>query len=140
MKFSSFFVAALSIVGAAAQASCIGSPAAGSNISPNQQITVQVVRPNSIQGSTEVGLAIGLLMCQQNPCPPPSGQLGSVLYTGQFSPQPMGMGQYYQNFTVTVPSYFQAPNKAQLATARLHLIGAGPSPNLELNTVSLNIV
>ncbi|KAF9524266.1 hypothetical protein CPB83DRAFT_898020 [Crepidotus variabilis] len=142
MKLSTFVVATIGIVGAAAQRSFIANPIAGTTISPGQHITVQVIRPNSLQGSTEVGLVIALLQCREDPCPPPSSQLGNVLYNGQYNPvlheQP---GRPYQNFTVTVPG-FQAGdglNKAQLATARFHLIGAGPSPTLELNTVQLNL-
>lgn len=71
-------------------------------------------------------MVIGLLQCQQTPCPPPSAQLGSIVFNGQFNPQFHEIpGEPYENFTVTVPS-FQASfgtTTAQLATARLHLIG-----------------
>jgi hypothetical protein len=139
----------LSIIRCIAQSSHIGSPAPGTSISPNRQITVQVVRPvctpllpciwsihqsvhlgllqNSIMGSTEVGMVIGLLQCQQDPCPPPNAQLGNIVFNGQFSPQLHSdkPGEPYQNFTITVPAFQSnfGTTKAQLATARFHLIG-----------------
>ncbi|KAJ7352014.1 hypothetical protein DFH08DRAFT_77991 [Mycena albidolilacea] len=125
------------------QASHIGFPLAGDTIHFNTNITVQIVRPNSIQGSTEVGIAIGLLSCpvsQEADCPSPAGQLGSILYTGPFAPTVHPMAQIYENFTLTVPSAgFLATGRAQLAVARLHLIGAGPSPILELSNITVNL-
>ncbi|CAA7262901.1 unnamed protein product [Cyclocybe aegerita] len=142
MKFTSLFVAILGAVGAAAQASFIGYPPAGSSIHPGQEITVQVVRPNSIQGSIEVGMIIGLLDCQFLPCPPPNARVGTILFNGDFAPQLHEQpGMPYQNFTVTIPSAdFLPDNVAQLGVVRFHLIGAGPSPVLEFNNVTLGIV
>lgn len=82
---------------------------------------------NSIMGSSEVGMVIGLLQCQQDPCPPPNAQLGSIVFNGQFSPQLHSdkPGEPYQNFTITVPAFLSnfGTTKAQLATAHFHLIG-----------------
>ncbi|KAJ6584121.1 hypothetical protein DFH09DRAFT_1308819 [Mycena vulgaris] len=48
-----------------AQASHIGAPLPGATLKFNSNFTLQLVRPQSvsIQGSTEVGIAIGLLSC-----------------------------------------------------------------------------
>ncbi|KAF9031443.1 hypothetical protein BJ165DRAFT_1306002, partial [Panaeolus papilionaceus] len=124
-----------------AQASHIGLPLDGTTVKQGKKFVVQVIRPNSIQGSIEAGLVIGLLPCQwfttDPQCPPPSAQIGSILFNGKFSPQFHEIpGQPYQNFTVTVPAEFPL-GVAQLATARFHLIGAGPSPTLELNNVTV---
>jgi hypothetical protein len=118
---------------------------------------------NSIEGSIEVGIAIGLLGCpvsQEPTCPSPEGQLGTILFTGQFNPTIHPMAMFYENFTLTVPSadFFSGPGRGQLAVARLHLIGvsvelvsifggancfdcsqAGPSPILELNNITVNL-
>ncbi|PPQ78749.1 hypothetical protein CVT25_010752 [Psilocybe cyanescens] len=92
----------------------------------------------------EVGLVIGLLSCPADThpagCAPPDAELGSVLFNGNFKPTIHEIpGEPYENFTVTVPSGFPS-GTAQLSTARFHLIGAGPSPILEFNNVTLNVV
>ncbi|KAJ7643908.1 hypothetical protein FB45DRAFT_283515 [Roridomyces roridus] len=127
------------------QATQIALPAANSNVRLGRNFVVQIVRPNSIEGSIEVGIAIGLLTCptsQEATCPPPSAQLGNILYTGSFTPAFHEMGRFYQNITVTAPAEedFFPVGRAQLAVARLHLLGAGPSPILELNSVLVNMV
>ncbi|KAF7364931.1 hypothetical protein MVEN_00363700 [Mycena venus] len=127
-----------------AQAAHIGFPLAGDTLHFNTNFTFQLVRPNSIQGSTEVGIAIGLLGCpvsQEAVCPSPAGQLGTILFTGQFTPTIHPMAMIYENFTLTVPSadFFPGPGRAQLVVARLHLIGAGPAPILELNNITVNL-
>ncbi|KAJ7337442.1 hypothetical protein DFH08DRAFT_783787 [Mycena albidolilacea] len=104
------------------QASHIGFLLAGNTIHFNMNITVQIVRPNSIQGSTKVGITIGLLSCpasQEANCPLPAGQLGSVLYAGPFTPTVHPMAHIYENFMLTVPSAgFLATRRAQLAVVR----------------------
>ncbi|KAJ7288008.1 hypothetical protein C8J57DRAFT_1706530 [Mycena rebaudengoi] len=133
----------LFVASAWGQASHIGLPTAGTTLQIGQTFTFQVVRPNSIQGSTEVGIAIGILSCpvSQTPtCPSPAGQLGTILYTGPFAPERHEMAMIYENFTFVVPTdAFLAPGRAQLAVARLHLIGAGPSPILELNNITVTL-
>ncbi|KAJ7797660.1 hypothetical protein B0H14DRAFT_2910095 [Mycena olivaceomarginata] len=125
------------------QTSHIGFPLAGATLHFDTNITVQVVRPNSIEGSTEVGIAIGLLSCpisQGATCPPPDARLGSILYTGPFAPIIHPMEQIYENFTLTVPAAgFLVTGRAQLAVARFHLIGAGPAPILEFNNITVNL-
>jgi len=139
MKVLYLLAAPLLACSVLAQRSFITFPADGSTVVAGRRTVVQVTRPNSLQGSVEVGLVIGLQVCQSGTCAPPNQQIGTVLFNGQYSPklheQP---GRPYQNFTVTIPSSFPK-GKAQLATARLHLIGAGPSPTLELNNITLTV-
>ena len=135
---------ALCATTANAQASYIRNPTAGTTVTKGQNIVVQVVRPNSIQGSREVGLAIGLYPCGTSPCPsatyPATVPLGSVLYTGPYNPQLHEIpGNPYQNFTVQVPNQDWFNGKAQLTVTRFHLIGAGPSAVLEQNKVQVNV-
>ncbi|TFK34055.1 hypothetical protein BDQ12DRAFT_690315 [Crucibulum laeve] len=139
--FGTLFISLLLAVTVHAQSSFIGYPVGGSKVTSGKKFTVQVVRPNSIEGSTEVGLAIALLSCPDPafPCAPPSAQLGSILYTGPFNPQLHEFGRFYENFTVTVPGGM-AKGTAQLSTSRFHLIGAGPSPILEFNNLTLTVV
>ncbi|KAG6832763.1 hypothetical protein H0H87_000416 [Tephrocybe sp. NHM501043] len=110
-----------------AQRSFISSPSEGTDVTRGSQIVVQVVRPNSIQGSIEVGMVIGLQSCPVTnpyPCAPPQQQVGSVLFSGQFNPvlheQP---GRPYENFTVMIPDTDYFSGRAQLSVDRFHLIG-----------------
>ncbi|KAF9565780.1 hypothetical protein CPC08DRAFT_159089 [Agrocybe pediades] len=144
MKLTTLLTLTSCAVIAAAQRSFIRSPPSGANIVHGRRFTVQVIRPNSIQGSTEVGMIIGLVSCAAEPndgvCPPPEEQVGRVLFNGDFNPALHEIpGEPYQNFTVTVPNDFPL-GLAQLSTGRFHLIGAGPSPVLELNNVTVNVV
>ncbi|KAG1794676.1 uncharacterized protein HD556DRAFT_1369227, partial [Suillus plorans] len=52
----------------------------------------------------QVGIALGIDNCENGPCPDPADGLGSVLYAGPWTPESHSDG-YYQNFTVTLPSY-----------------------------------
>ncbi|KAF8075234.1 hypothetical protein FPV67DRAFT_1446176 [Lyophyllum atratum] len=143
MKFFVPVLSALAFLGASnAQRSFIGSPLNGATVTSGCNVVVQVVRPNSIQGSIEVGIVIGLQSCPVSdptrPCLPPSQAVGAVLFKGTFNPvlheQP---GRPYQNFTVTIPNFL---GKAQLSVSRFHLIGAGPAAVLEFNNITLNVV
>ncbi|KAJ7134909.1 hypothetical protein C8R44DRAFT_609820 [Mycena epipterygia] len=138
LTFCSFYIATVW-----AQSSHIGFPLPGATLHFNTNITVQIVRPNSIEGSIEVGIAIGLLSCptsQEATCPPPGAQLGVILFVGRFNPTIHPMAKFYENFTVTIPSSdLLSVGRAQLGVARLHLIGGGPSPILELNNITVNL-
>ncbi|KAF9465598.1 hypothetical protein BDZ94DRAFT_1214424 [Collybia nuda] len=144
MKLLATLSLTLCFLTAHAQRSFIWSPSEGTTVTRGHQFVVQVVRPNSIQGSTEVGIVIGLQSCPVTnpyPCAPPNEQVGSILYNGKYNPQLHEMpGRPYQNFTVTVPDVDYFAGRAQLSVSRFHLIGAGPSPTLELNNVTLNVV
>ncbi|RDB18469.1 hypothetical protein Hypma_000294 [Hypsizygus marmoreus] len=145
MKFIPTIIAILSLLGATnAQRSFIGNPQDGATVTGGRRTVVQVVRPDSLQGSTEVGIVIGLQSCPITnpfPCAPPNEQVGTILYKGKYKPklheQP---GRPYQNFTVTIPDADYFVGRAQLSVVRFHLIGAGPSPVLELNNITLNVV
>lgn len=144
MKLFVPILSALAFLGATnAQRSFIGSPADGKTVRRGRKLVVQVVRPNSIQGSVEVGMVIGLQSCSDltRPCFPPSQAVGSVLYNGRYKPvlheQP---GRPYQNFTVTIPDLDYMVGRAQLSVSRFHLIGAGPAAALEFNNITLNVV
>ncbi|KAJ6450592.1 hypothetical protein C8R47DRAFT_1170966 [Mycena vitilis] len=134
----------LYITSALGQAAHIGFPLPGDTLHFDKNFTLQLVRPNSIMGSIEVGIAVGLLPCplsQEPVCPPPTSQLGYVLYTGPFSPtiNPIDH-KVYENFTLTVPEeFFYGPGRAQLAVVRFHLIGGGPVSVLEVNKMTLNV-
>lgn len=81
-------------------------------------------KQDALTGSTEVGIAITLKHCTQNPCEDTSEALGSVLYSGPYNPQfgPGMGGQPYQNFTLTIPGGIQS-GPAVLSVAHANLIG-----------------
>jgi len=155
MKFTSVTLPILALItSAVAQRAFIRNPAAGTTVHKGGQVTVQLVRPNSIQGSQEVGLALSVQSCPSSPCPsspcpsspcPPSPcppaeqQLGVVQFIGQYNPQLHEIpGNPYQNFTITIPDFFES-GKGEIISTRFHLIGAGPSPVLESNVVEVQI-
>jgi hypothetical protein len=86
---------------------------------------------NSLTGSHEVAIVIGLQSCVSNLCADfaPSDYLGSLLYSGPFNPQ-YAPGQAekppHQNFTVTVPSYI-SKGAARVSVAHWSLIGVSAS-------------
>jgi hypothetical protein len=67
-----------------------------------------------------------MLQCTA-PCPDPTDRLGTVLYAGAFNPQfpPPSTPNHepQQNFTVTVPSFFQSGQTVQLAALVYTLVG-----------------
>ncbi|KAJ5904937.1 uncharacterized protein N7473_001853 [Penicillium subrubescens] len=114
-----------------AQNSIIGLPTAGYMITKGGNVTVQVQRPNSLTGSTEIAVIIGVSSCASTPCQPAGEVMGTILYQGPFDPQYHESDQPpYQNFTVTLPNLIAAGD-AQINVAHAALVGAGPFPYLE---------
>ncbi|PAV17831.1 hypothetical protein PNOK_0631700 [Pyrrhoderma noxium] len=136
------FVAVLcSLVAAvAAQRAFIGEPQSSDTWTAGHDELVSVVKPDALTGSTEVGIAITLKHCIQNPCEDASEALGSVLYSGPYNPQfgPGMGGQPYQNFTLTIPGGIQS-GPAVLSVAHANLIGAGPFFFTEITNTTINI-
>ncbi|KAF9258396.1 hypothetical protein L218DRAFT_877279 [Marasmius fiardii PR-910] len=134
MKLSTSLLAVISLATSVlGQASYIRVPSTGTTLHQGRSFTLQIVRPNSIQGSREAGLAVGILHCGAgttlNPCPPPGAQMGTVLYTGVFNPQLHEIpGNPYQNLTINLPlpDVGGPPvGNALLQVSRMHLIGVG---------------
>ncbi|KAH0826866.1 hypothetical protein J3R83DRAFT_4404 [Lanmaoa asiatica] len=129
--FKSLFTLFLFATAVFAQGAVIGLPMAQQTVSAGDNLVVQVQRPNTLTGSEEVAVAIGLQSCPNRPCTPPSSFMGSILYNGPFDP--VYHEPYlppYQNFTVQVPSSV-ATGTALIGVAHVTLIGAGLYPFLE---------
>ncbi|KAH7928726.1 hypothetical protein BV22DRAFT_1004288 [Leucogyrophana mollusca] len=139
MKFSVLAFLAASAATAYSQTIELGYPTDGTHLRAGQTVKAQVVRPNSIIGCTEVGIALAINSCPNGQCTPPSSALGNVLYAGPFTPTAHASGGYYQNFTVTLPSYL-AKGKAIFTLTHLCLLGAGPFPLLEYRNASVTVV
>ncbi|KAF7122639.1 hypothetical protein CNMCM5793_000664 [Aspergillus hiratsukae] len=114
-----------------AQSVAIGLPSAGESLTPGSSTVVQIQRPNTLTGSQEMAVAIGLSSCADSKCYRPADVMGTILYNGPFKPEYHASSQPpYQNFSVNIPEAF-AKGEAQLNVAHVSLVGAGPFPYLE---------
>ncbi|KAJ8591241.1 hypothetical protein M405DRAFT_851409 [Rhizopogon salebrosus TDB-379] len=123
-----------------AQTIQLGFPQNGNTFSPGQKVTAQVILPGSIASCIQVGIALAINSCQNGVCPAPAEALGSVLYAGPWTPTKAlnhPPGGFYQNFTVTIPSYLGGP--AIFTLTHLCLLGAAPYPLLEYRNATVNI-
>ncbi|KAL4807460.1 hypothetical protein BDV18DRAFT_135397 [Aspergillus unguis] len=112
----------------------------GNKLTPGEDIIVQVTRPNSLTGSTDLAVAIGLQSCPSNPCLEPSSTLGTLLYNGSYTPQYHEWNkQPYENFTVTVPETTPKGN-GQIGVAHFALVGASNWPLLQTPSANVTIV
>ncbi|VDB91970.1 unnamed protein product [Peniophora sp. CBMAI 1063] len=139
------FIAVLAslFASAYAQGITIGSPTTGSTISTGD-VVVEVVRPDSLTGSTEVAIVISIEPCNADgTCIDPAERLGTTLYNGPYNPQfpttPTPLDQPEQNFTVSIPDSL-AGQKALLSVVHLSLVGAGPFPLFEIVNATVNVV
>ncbi|CCM05439.1 uncharacterized protein FIBRA_07658 [Fibroporia radiculosa] len=142
-SFKSLLVLGCVAASAVAQQIAIAIPATNDTVSAGSNITVQVIKPDSLTGSTEVGIAISLKSCASYPggCAVVdiSQALGDILYTGLYDPE-YRSGEWYpfQNFTVQVPSGFPS-GQAALGVTQLALVGAGPYPYTQVTNQTINV-
>ncbi|KAF9231444.1 hypothetical protein BU15DRAFT_82396 [Melanogaster broomeanus] len=94
---------ALLVGSALAQSTQLTLPAPGSTLTAGENVTVQVGMGGYPQNIDVVAIVIGLMPCYGGVCTPPNQFMGSILYQGPYNPAP---GNYYQNYTVTVPPGF----------------------------------
>ncbi|KAL1950814.1 hypothetical protein VTO73DRAFT_5938 [Trametes versicolor] len=143
MKFLVVLSALASL--AAAQMAVIRAPPAQSTFAPGEQFIVDVDRPDTLTGSQEVSVAIGLLSCVGR-APPGTcdgidftEQIGTALYAGPYAPQLRpGGSDLFENFTVTVPEGFPS-GAASLVVAHFSLVGALNWPTLEVLNETVHI-
>ncbi|KLO10767.1 hypothetical protein SCHPADRAFT_502195 [Schizopora paradoxa] len=137
-----FAVVALA-ASAFAQTVNIGFPLPGQNISAGSSVNVQVEEGRQLDALTEIGIAVTLQHCQQNPCEDVSEDLGTIFFAGPFQPQnfqpPASSGEPYQNFTVNIPSSF-AKGPAVFSVPHAALFGLGPEFFTQISNVTVNIV
>ncbi len=106
---------------------------------PEPQTTLQVIRPvlphgpqNSLTGSEEVAIVIGLFPCSGADGQPAScaetnttGVLGTILYNGPYEPQYADGAPSlppHQNFSIQVPATFKS-GQVSLGVAHFALVG-----------------
>ncbi|KAJ3752123.1 hypothetical protein EV360DRAFT_55776 [Lentinula raphanica] len=120
----------------------IGSPTTDATVSAGSNFSVRIDRPDTLTGSIEVAIVMGIWPCGSLPCPGPSNILGTILYNGPFDPQfsvPSNSLPPHENFTVTIPEGF-TKGQTQLGVMHVSLIGAGLAPFLETLNTTLTIV
>ncbi|KAG1743640.1 uncharacterized protein EDB91DRAFT_1125208 [Suillus paluster] len=138
-SFESIAIIAAGISATFAQTIELGTPKNGENFFPGQEVTAQVIQPESMASCIQVGIALAINNCANDICPAPADALGSVLYAGSWTPENHQVGGSYQNFTVTLPSYL-AEGPAIFTLTHLCLLGAAPYPFLEYRNATVNIV
>ncbi|KAG2087452.1 uncharacterized protein F5147DRAFT_588092, partial [Suillus discolor] len=118
----------------------LGFPQNGDNFSPGQQVTAQVIKPQAMAPTVQVGIALAIDHCENGSCPDPADGLGFYLYAGPWTPEAHDPSYiYYQNFTVTIPSNL-AKGPAIFTLTHLCLIGVVWYPLLEFRNATVNIV
>ncbi|KAI6043337.1 hypothetical protein EDC04DRAFT_2866349 [Pisolithus marmoratus] len=125
-----------------AQNAVIGYPPDGHTVSPGNNLTVQIQRPNTLTSSEEVAVVIGLQTCATSggACASPEYMMGQILYNGPFDPQYHGpTTPPYENFTVQIPSSV-GKGPAKIGVIHLTLISAGPFPMMEALNKSIAVV
>ncbi|KAF5345160.1 hypothetical protein D9758_009644 [Tetrapyrgos nigripes] len=145
MKFLAAAVSTLALAtGVLAQSAYIEKPADGDSVTAGSSLVIDVVRPNTISSSQEVGIAIGISSCTSKACLPANSTLGTLLYNGRFTPQydedQAATGQYqpHQNITVQIPGDF-TKGTAQINFAHFFLLGASLSPYIETSEVNVTV-
>ncbi|THU81777.1 hypothetical protein K435DRAFT_872987 [Dendrothele bispora CBS 962.96] len=144
MKLSLISTVVACSLGALAQRANVGSPTVGTAIQAGSNMTIRVDRPDTLSGSKEVGIVLGLVFCPdpEFPCRPAEDGMGFVLYDGPFNPQfstPSGSLPPHENFVVSIPNT-TAKGTAQLQFLHVSLIGASLAPFLETSSVNVTIV
>ncbi|KAK2460444.1 hypothetical protein APHAL10511_007609 [Amanita phalloides] len=120
----------------------IGYPPAGKRVHPGEHLPVEIAQPISIQGSWNVGVAIGISSCVPDnnpPCQPASNGVGYVLYAGSYKPELHSRPPRYQNFTVEIPTWY-TKGPAQLNVAYAGLFGASAYPYFQAFNQTLVVV
>ncbi|KLO10776.1 hypothetical protein SCHPADRAFT_502683 [Schizopora paradoxa] len=139
-----FVFATLAFAAAAlAQRVAITFPNQGQNIPAGSSINVQVAEGDQLSSVKEIGIAVTLQHCQQNPCEDVEDDLGTIFYAGPYQPQfftpPSPPGAPYQNFTINIASSFPK-GPAVFSVSHAQLLGAGPFLFTEIANLTVNIV
>ncbi|KAI0675185.1 hypothetical protein C8Q78DRAFT_965028 [Trametes maxima] len=117
------FVALALAVSAFAQSVIIAQPADGSSAAKGSSIDVVVQTQNSLTGSQEVAIAIGLEACSTGDCSTlPAQDVGRVLFHGEYAPKADAAGNVTQTFSVQVPADLTA-GPARLSIAHFAIVG-----------------
>ncbi|KAG2132202.1 hypothetical protein BD769DRAFT_1603896 [Suillus cothurnatus] len=139
MLFKCIAIFAAGISATLAQTIELGFPQNGDSFTPGQEVVAQVIQPQSIESCIQVDIVLAIDNCVNGSCPKPAVALGSVLYAGHWIPESYPPGGFYQNFTVTIPSYL-AKGPAIFTLTYLCLLGVVTHPFPEYRNATVNIV
>ncbi|KAF9068874.1 hypothetical protein BDP27DRAFT_1326415 [Rhodocollybia butyracea] len=145
MRFFSTLTAGLASLAAtvvSAQTLSFGTPQNSTQVIPGEEVLVSVFQGDTNSQFADVAIALGIALCN-GACPGtgPDAGLVDVFYSGPFVTTSVpGSSARFQNFTVTVPSFFEAGQNAQVTAALFTLTGAVGIPVLETIAVVLEIV
>ncbi|KIJ57619.1 hypothetical protein HYDPIDRAFT_34936 [Hydnomerulius pinastri MD-312] len=117
-------LALLAAGSAFAQSTQLTLPAPGSTLTAGSEVTVQVGMGGYPENIDVVSIVIGLMPCYGGQCYGPNEFLGSILYQGPYNPV---SGNYFENYTVTVPEGFPA-GEATLGVINFFMVGASYEP------------
>ncbi|KAG5338259.1 hypothetical protein C0989_007844 [Termitomyces sp. Mn162] len=123
-----FIVAVVGVLisAAKAQRASIGYPLDGMSVTTGSEITVEIDREDTLTGSIEVAVVIGVVPCPTSGCLSADYGLGTVLYNGGYDPEFHPDAPFdkppHQNFTVTIPPII-SKGKVQLGVFHASLIG-----------------
>ncbi|KAI9463438.1 hypothetical protein HD554DRAFT_2124169 [Boletus coccyginus] len=121
---------------ALAQSTQITFPPPGSTLTAAGDTTVQVYMGGYPENIDVVAIVIGLSQCLGGECYPASSYMGSILYQGPYTPQP---GNYYANYTVTVPQSFPV-GEASLNVINFFMVGASYVPVVDYLNENVTVV
>lgn len=140
MKLSVISSILLSAATAYAQTIGMSWPFENQTLNRGQNTTVVVVRLNSQEPVTEIGIGITLKSCASGGCDEVLEALGSILYAGPFKPhgEPGNPASTVEEISVLVPPSFTA-GQAVMSVVRAALIGDGPQLETESANVTVNI-
>ncbi|KAF9069441.1 hypothetical protein BDP27DRAFT_1325349 [Rhodocollybia butyracea] len=126
-------LASLATTSVLAQVPFFGAPQSLAQVSVGEDVLVSVFQGGSNSQFEDVAIALGISQCFDG-----ANSL-DVFYTGPFIATFVGTSRY-QNFTVTIPSFYEAGQFAQVTAALFTLTGAGAFPALETIAVVLEVV
>ncbi|KAI0329703.1 hypothetical protein GY45DRAFT_1252288 [Cubamyces sp. BRFM 1775] len=134
------FVALAFVASAFAQAVTIPQPPAGSTQTAGVTIPVVVEKIASLTGSTDVSVAIGIQNCPTGDCSNiPESDIGTILFTGAYSPQRNEDGKDIESYLLGIPS--DLPNGlALLSVAHFYILGASNMAELDIAHTTINII
>ncbi|KAI0645580.1 hypothetical protein C8Q79DRAFT_1001147 [Trametes meyenii] len=133
------FVALALVASAFAQNAIIAQPADGSSAAKGSSIDVVVQKQNSLTGSQEVAIAIGLEACTTGDCSTlPDQDVGRVLFHGEYAPTADAAGNVTQTFSVQVPTDLAA-GPARLSVAHFAIVGASNAASLDVAHSTINV-
>jgi len=145
--FSIFISLVLAVSTTLAQHVVIASPIYGTDLPRSGYTTIDLERPFSVVPNLqEIGVVIGLASCSsRHSCALTSATdaIGTVLYSGQWNPQPSDStpqpASFGQKVNVSIPSSFPV-GPAILSLTHAAIAGQGPSPFFEMSNVTVNVV